>query len=1104
MFPDGTLAATSAAGPSVKPVLQLKGVSKTYRRGDEQVHVLVDFDFTLDAGEFVVVTGPSGAGKSTLLHIAGGLDAPDSGTVAVTGQDVWSMSTGARAAFRRRNLGFVFQFFNLVPMLTAVENVSLPLVLDGMPARSADARAEELLQRVGLGERARHRPAELSGGQMQRVAVARALVARPSIILADEPTGNLESLFDRGFGSAAVAVRRRRRGGRPGDTRPGRGAVRHARAAPCRRARVRNRPRRAHRGAMKPKLCAAWLSFRRIHLAALIADWRRTLLSVIGVALGVTVVLGMLIVKFELVRPFDAFGPSLTHAAETGVIEITPNVSGRLPFETVNRLRAEVAGAEAVIPIVAALTPMEFAGGTHGFFLLGGSCQIELLVGPFNCEQRTREQPADGPGVPLQIPTVIAHRHGLQLGAELHIPGLPPGSAHLGWTFPEFDRVESINDGYVLIAPSGDIAASMLSTPGYATAAFVLPKKGTEQSRVASDIQRVIESIATAGPPRRHLPAIFEGATQNLNLSALAGIIIGVLIAVNTILLAVEDRRAVMGTIGAIGAKPIRLLGGMLGEGAAVGLLGGLLGVPSGFLFGKYLLDRFGRSMLAGSGGTVTAHFTPNLIGMGAAAGTVCGIIAMIGPATRLLRDGPLESMASVGGVQRERKIPVWPLLVGVVLLACAVVLMKIFERGSLPPRVGINGLTVALCGVVLVTVWFAPRGARVLIELLTFARPGVGRLLGADARRYALLFAFSAALLAESASLAIGSYSMQLLSAEQVAEQKSDRLPAALLISAQSVFDQRDGRLSDATFELVAGAAHGRSVSSRWQSTISSGALSRLVIGVTPGDRYSQALYEPTDERDRFWQGLRDGEIGLSEIAASRLRVANGDTVELPTVDGPKQYRVAGIVRPQMVNDASVGDFVLISEGLARSDWAAVRNQVAVAYPSAADATAHRDDFLNLAAGLWVYDNEQWRTVGSAGITRFLEPLTIAGYVVMAAAGLSLLNVYVLGLVQRRRERAALRAIGATPGQEQAVIVVNAGLLGLLVSGVAVLGGVGLTYLWSLSSPVFYGFKIDWGVVPLALRTGVTAVFAFVLAAAVYPVIHARRLETVEVLRTS
>jgi ABC-type lipoprotein export system ATPase subunit len=194
MFPDGTLAVTvDACDAGMKPVLQIKGVGKTYRRGDEQVSVLSDFDFTLHAGEFVVVTGPSGAGKSTLLHIAGGLDAPDAGTVAVTGQNVWAMSTGARAAFRRRNLGFVFQFFNLVPMLTAIENVSLPLVLDGMRARTADERAEELLERVGLGDRARHRPAELSGGQMQRVAVARALVGRPSLILADEPTGNLDS-----------------------------------------------------------------------------------------------------------------------------------------------------------------------------------------------------------------------------------------------------------------------------------------------------------------------------------------------------------------------------------------------------------------------------------------------------------------------------------------------------------------------------------------------------------------------------------------------------------------------------------------------------------------------------------------------------------------------------------------------------------------------------------------------------------------------------------------------------------------------------------------------------------------------------------------------
>ena len=334
------------------------------------------------------------------------------------------------------------------------------------------------------------------------------------------------------------------------------------------------------------RLRAGWTSFRRIHLAALTADWRRTLLSVIGVAVGVTVVLGTLILKFELARPFDAFGPSLTHAADAGVVQVTPNVNGRLPIETVNRLRAEVSGAEAVIPVVAGLTPVDVAGESHGFFLLGGSCQIELLVGSFDCEQRAHDQqPAAGPGAPLQIPTVIAQRHGLQLGDELHIPGLPPGSAHIGWMFPDFDRVEGINGGYVLLAPAMDVASSLLGSPGYATAAFVLPRQGAV---VKDDVDRVIDGIATAGPPRPRQPAVFENATQSFNLNVLAGILIGFLVSVNTILLAVEDRRAVMGTIGAIGAKPKGLLVGMHGAGALVGVLGGLLGVPSGFLIGKY------------------------------------------------------------------------------------------------------------------------------------------------------------------------------------------------------------------------------------------------------------------------------------------------------------------------------------------------------------------------------------------------------------------------------------------------------------------------------------------------------------------------------------
>src|SRR6202012_5004587 len=143
--------------------------------------------------------------------------------------------------------------------------------------------------------------------------------------------------------------------------------------------------------------------------------------------------------------------------------------------------------------------------------------------------------------------------------------------------------------------------------------------------------------IAPAATPRPHQPAMFENATQSVNRTVLAGILIGFLVAVNTILLAIEDRRTVMGTIGASGARPVGLFGGMLGEGAVVGVLGGLLGVPTGFLLGMYLVDRFGNSMLDGSGGTIAAHFPPSLIAIGAAAGIVCGILAMTGPAVRLV-----------------------------------------------------------------------------------------------------------------------------------------------------------------------------------------------------------------------------------------------------------------------------------------------------------------------------------------------------------------------------------------------------------------------------------------------------------------------------------
>jgi putative ABC transport system ATP-binding protein len=187
MSPDPT-----AAG-SHRPVIELFGVGKTYRSGSLEVEALRDVTLTIDRREFVAVVGPSGSGKSTLMHIIGCLDVPTTGTYRLAGADVGSLREDQLADVRNRRIGFVFQQFNLLPRTPAIENVELPLVYAGIERKLRLEKSKAMLERVGLGERAHHHPGQLSGGQQQRVAIARALVTEPLLILADEPTGALDS-----------------------------------------------------------------------------------------------------------------------------------------------------------------------------------------------------------------------------------------------------------------------------------------------------------------------------------------------------------------------------------------------------------------------------------------------------------------------------------------------------------------------------------------------------------------------------------------------------------------------------------------------------------------------------------------------------------------------------------------------------------------------------------------------------------------------------------------------------------------------------------------------------------------------------------------------
>jgi putative ABC transport system ATP-binding protein len=183
----------SEPGPDDAPVLRLEDVAKSYRIGDVTVHALRGITFRVDAGEYIAVTGESGSGKTTLLGIIGCLDRPTSGSYELAGQEVARLPESRRARIRGDRVGFVFQAYNLLPRASAYKNVELPLVYANVPRRERRERVLAALAAVGLVDRADHRPSQLSGGQQQRVGIARALVARPTVLLADEPTGNLDS-----------------------------------------------------------------------------------------------------------------------------------------------------------------------------------------------------------------------------------------------------------------------------------------------------------------------------------------------------------------------------------------------------------------------------------------------------------------------------------------------------------------------------------------------------------------------------------------------------------------------------------------------------------------------------------------------------------------------------------------------------------------------------------------------------------------------------------------------------------------------------------------------------------------------------------------------
>ena len=648
-------------------MIELKDVHKTYQMGDTTVHALRGVSLTIEAGEFIAIIGPSGSGKSTLMHVIGLLDVPDRGTYKLHGRDVSRLSDDQLAVVRREEIGFVFQQFHLLPRTTAAENVSLPLLYSRH--RPDLAAARELLTQVGLGNRAEHRPNELSGGQQQRVAIARALINKPRLLLADEPTGNLDSKSQ----DEILAILRELN--RQGMTVV---IVTHepeiARAAPRRifmrdgvvqsderdQAHVSKAATAAESGSapLPPRLRPReLLEHARQGLRSLAANKLRTALSMLGILIGVAAVLAMLALgsgaRQAIESQLAALGSNLlvlrTGAVRVGGVAQESGVTTRLTLEDVDAIKERVSGVTAVAGSVSGRVQVNYANRNWNTVLMG--------VVPAYAHMRASEP---------QIGRFFTHEENRKR-ARVALVGLSVVRELFGGENPvgETLKINRVSFQIIGVLPEKGANAfrdqdDMVVVPLLTAMYRVLGRTYVEAIDIEAETPQAIEPAKEAINElmlTRHRvpPSQREGAYRINNLAdvqsaleessrtmswllasiAAISLLVGGIGIMNIMLVSVTERTREIGLRKAVGARSRDILAQFLIETVVVSAIGGLAGVALGA--GAALA----MSLLAGWTVALTPASVLLALGFSAALGIVFGIY----PARRAAALHPIEAL---------------------------------------------------------------------------------------------------------------------------------------------------------------------------------------------------------------------------------------------------------------------------------------------------------------------------------------------------------------------------------------------------------------------------------------------------------------------------
>ena len=648
-------------------MIELRDIYKTYRMGSVDVHALRGVSLRVERGEFVALMGPSGSGKSTLMHILGLLDSPDRGTYEFNGQDVSRLSDRELAAFRARSIGFVFQQYNLLPRISARGNVALPLIYSGHPE---PASPKDLLERVGLGDRMDHAPNKLSGGQQQRVAIARALVNRPPILMADEPTGNLDSrsaeeilalLQDLQASGLTVMIVTHdadvaARAGRVLTIRDGQ-IVRDAPAAGRTTARPPPPPAEAvpHRKYRARRLREGSAMFGQA-FRALSANKTRTFLSMLGVLIGTAAVIAVLALgagaKQSVVERIGAMGANLLvlrpGRVETRGVAVEGGAASRLSLADVEAIKAEVPGVKDAVPTVGGGAQATFGGRNWRTQIVGtappyaGMRNLKPAVGRFLVEEdlHTRARvTVIGATVARELfgginpigQTLRVNRMAFEVVGVLQESGT-------GFRFDPNDQI---------VVPVTTALRRMLGRD-YVDTIEIQAADAATLSGVQTNAVELMRRRHRISPEEEEPFRVFNMAdiqqtildtsrTLSLLLASIGAIslLVGGIGIMNIMLVSVTERTREIGIRKAIGARRSDILAQFLVEAMVISVLGGALGIALGWGI-SFAMSRFAGWAVSVSAFTVL---------LACAFSALVGIVFGLWPARKASRLNPIEAL---------------------------------------------------------------------------------------------------------------------------------------------------------------------------------------------------------------------------------------------------------------------------------------------------------------------------------------------------------------------------------------------------------------------------------------------------------------------------